>query len=73
MPGLSGGPNCLTKAMADVTGRWNPGHKYERTQRIVNALGFRTEDAVVRFNDERGRTKEQVLLRIQDAKALLTK
>jgi hypothetical protein len=64
--GVAGGPRCFLGAIGEVTNR-----NGDRAWRVIYALGFRTEDGLARFNDERGRTKEQVLQRIEDAQRIL--
>ena len=73
MLGRPGGPRCLAGSLYEATGRWDLHHQRERTARIINALGFRSEEAAARWQDEPGRTKEDVLLRIQRAKATFAK
>ncbi len=73
MLGRPGGPRCLAGALYEATGRWYPGHQEDRTRRIVYALGFYTEKAMGDWQDAPGRTKDEVLLRVQEAKDALSK
>ena len=72
MLGRSGGPRCLRGAIYEVIDGSYVGRR-DRTVSVFHALGFVADSAMVRWQDEVGRTKGEVLARIQDAKALLSK
>ncbi len=71
MLGRPGGPRCFRGAIYEVIdGTMVPGRS-ERVMRVINALGFISDGPMVRWQDEPGRTKEEVLERIQKAREML--
>ena len=72
MLGRPGGPRCIRGAIYEVIDGYALGCA-DRVRRTVNAMGFVSETALVRFNDTPGRTKDDVLARVQEAKATFAK
>lgn len=63
--------NCALLCMNDMWREdgadWQSDDAFERKHAMYRALGFRTPDAMYDWNDQDGRTKQEVLDRIDDA------